>query len=66
MRIGPRFDHLHPLKIHRILRQLFDKRLAHRMMTVPLPVKDPANLRFIGIERMGGKDCATLSGCSAA
>ncbi len=49
MRIGSRFDDLYPLQIHGILRQLFNKSLAHRMMTVPLAVKNAANLRFVSI-----------------
>ena len=53
MGIGSRFNDLHPLKIHGVLGQLFDKRLAHRMMAVPLAVENAADLRLIGIQRMG-------------
>lgn len=53
MGIGARLNDLHPLKIHGVLGQLFDKRLAHRVMAVPLAVENAADLRLIGIQRMG-------------
>ncbi len=53
MGIGTRLDHLHPLQVDRILRQLFHERFAHRVMAVALPVEDAAHLRFTGIQGMG-------------
>ncbi len=53
MGIGARLDHLHPLQVDRILRQLFHERFAHRVMAVALPVEDAAHLRFTGIQGMG-------------
>ena len=53
MGIGTRLDHLHPLQVDRILRQLFHERFAHRVMAVALPVQDAAHLRFTGIQGMG-------------
>ncbi len=53
MGIGTRLDHLHPLQVDRILRQLFHERFAHRVMAVALPVEDAAHLRFTRIQGMG-------------